>query len=128
MKIYPIKKRIEYKKPYKDKEDQSKHTLSSILQDTESVYREFNLPDTTGKFSLPHSFRIPKEFHVSSIIYRVISNAREKHEFFRLYGDTRETEILHLYDVKDYVSGILLINGIPLDFTNKRLIDFNAHK
>ena len=122
--IYVLRRDIQYKKHIKKTEPM---TITYEDIDITSKYPVFNIPENTGRFSLPHSFRVPKEFFYEITKYRILENANIKHEFFRLYGSTNETSVKHLYELHDYTEGILLINNIPIEYTDKQVVVYNNH-
>ena len=76
--------------------------------------------------SVTDSFSCHKEFYYEEINKTFIENINEDHEWFRLYGKNLEESIKNVYVFKRRSkNSIIIADGIPLEFTNFKMITYN---
>ena len=117
---------IYFERPYNP--NQEIHTIKKevILNNNEFSALKFSKLRKCKDGSLVDSFNSYKNFYYEDITLEPVSDIYNKHEWFRLYGIDRETDIKNALRIKrDSREGLILVNGIPINYTDCRLVFYN---
>ena len=118
---------IRYEKDYHQEEDPSKHVFDLTFED--GVYKHKGLSETITNrgITLGDMFNTYNDLYYEIVEASVISDMYNKHEWFRLYGIDRESDISKIITFKrNNKSSTILINSVPIEFTKHKLLEYNG--
>lgn len=119
--------RDEYIKNYHDKEDQSKHSLDMSFEDGKYTIKRYPDIFKTNVGSLSDTFKSFKNLYQEIINFDVIKDMDKKHEWFRLFGIDRESDITDIATfTRSSNKSILIVNSVPINFTNHKLLEYDG--
>ena len=79
--------------------------------------------------NITDTFDTYREFYYEIVDKTYVPNIDESHEWFRLYGSTREDAIKNVFAIKRKdKNSMLIVNGIPIQYTSLRLVEYLEHE